>query len=805
MKRLEQETKPRRSVSWVLCKALSLLLGCCGILVCAAAVLIGYLAATAPELELKDVAPDGYRSTVLDASGAPILDLIGAESNRVYVTLDQIPQSVQDAFVAIEDERFYDHHGIDPQGILRALWQNISSGSISQGASTITQQLIKNNIFSDWVNEETTWDKVQRKLQEQYLAVKLESRVEKSWILENYLNTINLGGGTWGVQTAANRYFGKDVKELTLSEAAVLAAIPKSPSAYNPLNYPENNAQRRMLVLQKMLELGSITQAEYEEAAADDVYARIQTESTPQPGQDIFSYFEDALIYQVIGDMQERLGCTEDDAWRLLYHGGITIFSTQDTSLQQICEEEMNDESNFDSDAQASLVLIDPYTGQVKAMVGGRGEKTASLTFNRATSSVRQPGSTMKVVAEYAAALDTGLVTLGNVYDDAPYAYSNGTPIKNASGTYAGKMTVRTAITRSINTVALQCFQQAGMDEIWAYLDAFGFAHLTEEDRVESLALGGTHGGVTNLELTAAYGAIASGGVYHEPSYYTQVLDREGKVLLTRETEKRTVVQKGTAALLTTALSGVLQDGTGQLASFGGMPLAGKSGTSDQMRDLWFVGYSPYYVCGVWGGYDDWSEQSSSAYVKKLWREVMQQAHQDLEYREFDLSVELAECRICGKCGLLAVEGLCDSTVQGDVTYTESYISGTQPTESCTCHVAVTLCASSGQVAGAYCSRSGTTVEVYLAEGTVGTADEDAVLPENLANASCSVHDNWWDWIFPNWPGAGGYQNGGGSFWPGSNHRYEEEPWTPGDRPQQDEEDYGWMDPSSWLDILNSL
>lgn len=803
MKRLEK--KPKRSVSWVFCRVASFLLGCGAVLLCAFALLIGYMAATAPELELKDVAPDGYRSTVLDASGEPILDLVGAESNRIYVTLDQIPRDVQDAFVAIEDERFYQHHGIDPKGIVRAAWRAVSSGSVTQGASTITQQLIKNNIFSDWVNEETLMDKVQRKLQEQFLAVKLETRVEKSWILENYLNTINLGAGTWGVQTAATRYFGKDVKDLTLSEAAVLAAIPKSPSAYNPLNHPEVNRERQLLVLDKMLELGSITQAEYDAAVADDVYARIQAESTPQPGQEVFSYFEDALIYQVVEDLQRQLGCAEDDAWRLLYHGGITICSTQDTALQTLCETEMKDESNFSSDAQASIVILDPYTGQVKAMVGGRGEKTASLTFNRAISSVRQPGSTMKVVAEYAAALDTGLVTLGQVYDDAPYTYSNGTPIKNASGTYAGKMTVRHAITRSINTVALQCFQQAGMDEIWPYLEAFGFDHLTEEDRVESLALGGTHGGVTNLELTAAYGAIASGGTYYEPSYYTQVLDREGRVIITRETEERSVLKKGTAALLTNALTGVLSDGTGQLASFSGMPLAGKSGTSDEMRDLWFVGYSPYYVCGVWGGYDDWSAQSSSAYVKRLWKTVMEQAHQGLDYREFDLSVELASCRICGKCGLLAVEGLCDSTVQGDVTYTETYISGTQPTESCTCHVAVTLCASSGQVAGAYCSRSGTTVEVYLAEGTVGTADEDAVLPENLANASCSVHSNWWDWIFPNWPGAGGFQNGGGtSLWPDSGQS-SQQPWMPGQQQEEREEDFGWMDPSSWLDILNSL
>ena len=302
--------------------------------------------------------------------------------------------------ISIEDERFYRHPGVDLQGIARAAYRNIVAGRLSEGASTITQQLIKNNVFTDWTQEQTMIDKVSRKLQEQILAVQLERRESKEWILENYLNTINFGNGTWGVKTAAMRYFGKDISELTLSESAVLAAIPKSPVFYDPLNYPEHNRDRRILVLNKMLELGAISQEEWDEAAADNVYERIAQNHTAVEGAEIYSYFEDALINQVAEDLQQVRGCTEEEAWNLLFRGGLTVYSTQDTQLQEICETEVNREEWYTSDAQVSVVMMDPYTGQVKAIVGGRGEKDGSLILNRAVSSVRQPGSTIKVVGE---------------------------------------------------------------------------------------------------------------------------------------------------------------------------------------------------------------------------------------------------------------------------------------------------------------------------------------------------------------------------------------------------------------------
>lgn len=788
MERDELEGKKKLRRGGLFRRVRSLVLLAAAIVCCAGLGFVFFAVATAPRVDVSDISPDGYRSTVLDDQGQEILTLAGEASNRVYVTLDQIPQNLQNAIIAIEDERFYQHHGIDVRGILRAFWSNLRSGSLSQGASTLTQQLIKNNVFSAGMGEKTALDKVTRKLQEQYLALTLERRVSKDWILENYLNTINLGAGAWGVETAALRYFGKEVSELTLSECAVLAGITKSPTGYNPLKNPEASRNRQTLVLDKMLELGFITQEECEDAKADDVYARISQNSTAAPAMDVFSYFEDAMVYQVLDDLMEQRGYSEEEAWRLIYRGGLTIESTQNTAIQRICEEEINRDSWYPGDEQATVVVMDPATGQVKAIVGGRGEKSGSLTLNRATASARQPGSTIKVVGAFAAALDGGQATLATVYDDAPWSYTNGTPIRNASGKYGGRTTIRRGIDLSVNVVALQCFQQVGIDTVWAYLKNFGFDHLTEEDKVEALALGGTHGGVTNLEVTAAYSAIANGGEYIAPTYYTRVLDREGKVLLENVSQRRKVLSSEAAALLTSAMEDVMVTGTGQTAAFSGVPLAGKSGTTTDMRDLWFVGYSPYYACGVWGGRDDYAAQQSSGYVKKIWKAVMSRAHEGLAYRDFSGTEALTARDVCTKCGNLAVEGLCDQTVQGDMTCLEYFAPGTEPAESCTCHVKVNVCTSSGQAAGVYCPVSGVEARVYLAEGTAGTADESAAAPESLLSETCTAHSGWWNWLFPDQTEP---------YDPQEPSDPSEEPYIPSQGEQGGD---SWLDWRTWLD-----
>jgi penicillin-binding protein 1A len=776
---LTKTRRRRKAVKWIF---LSLLILLC-LTAAVGAFVFSRIAAKAPALDLKDVSPEDYFSTVLDDGGERILNLTGAESNRVYVTLEEIPDDLENAVIAIEDKRFYDHKGVDLRGILRALTRNITSGSMSEGASTITQQLIKNNVLTGWTEEKTFSEKITRKIQEQALARKLEKQTSKAWILENYLNTVNLGCGAWGVEAASMRYFGKHVSQLSLSECAVLAGIIKSPSYLDPLYSPEENDGRRLTVLSLMLDQEMISQQQYDEAAADDPYERIRQDNVPA-GAEVFSYFEDALILQVIGDMTETLGWDEETAWHTLYSGGLTVESTQDSRLQAICEEEINDEIHYYGDDQATVVIIEQATGQVKAIVGGRGKKEASLTFNRATDSVRQPGSTMKIVGEYTAALDTGIATLATVYDDAPYTYTDGTELYDASGTYAGRTTVREAIVHSANIPALKCFQQVGLSRVWSYLSAYGFTHLTDADKVEALALGGTNGGVTNLELTAAYSAIANGGTYREPAYYTRVLDRDGSVLLSRESSGTPVMNRTTAALLTDAMEDVMDRGTGTTADVAGVALAGKSGTTNAMADQWFVGFSPVYTCGVWGGHDDYSPSEDSTFVKYIWRAVMARANEGLGTADSLLADDsLVTKTVCTKCGKLAIAGTCDHTVQGDMTALESFAPGTEPTEQCDCHVTVRICRASGVKAGSYCPGTGTESRVYLAEGTEGTPDALAVY--DGGSETCPVHQHWWNTLFPN--------KGTGT----EPETTQEDPEAP-EEEQEEEEDF-WHKWFSWL------
>ncbi len=705
--------------------------------IAAAVVFVVYTISKAPSIETLDATPKGYRTTVLDDEENVILTLSGAESNRVYVTIDQMPEDLQDAFIAIEDMRFYEHNGIDIRGIFRALREAVKDRELSQGASTITQQLIKNNVLTGWMEEKTDLDRISRKIQEQYLAMMLEQQHDKTWILENYLNTINLGGGTYGVEAASKYYFGKDVSSLTLSEAAVLAAIPKSPTEFNPLRNPESNKARREIVLSYMLDQGKISQEEYEEALADDVYTRIAEAEGQDSNNQVLSYFEDAMLYQIIEDMEEE-GISADDAWDMIYTGGLTIYATVDSELQEIAEAEINNDEHYDSDSQSAVVVIDNETGQVKALVGGRGEKKASLIYNRATDSIRQPGSTIKVLGQYAAGIETRKFTLGTAYDDAPYTYSTGQAIHNVNGKYRGMMTVREAIRVSNNVVALKCLQSVGLSTVMEFLEDFGISTLTDEDMLEALALGGTTNGVTDLELTTAYAALARGGTYIEPVYYTTVLDLDGNVLLDREQAEHRVVSEQTACLLTSAMEDVVSTGSAKSVNFDGQALAGKTGTTSDYKDVWMVGYSNYLTCGVWGGYDNYADQESSAFVRNIWKAIMEQAHVDLPSAEFPQASGLVTAKICTKSGRLAIDGLCDDTVQGDMTRTEYFIQGTQPVTECNCHIRVVT--SDPNEKGFFAEKQ---TAVYLTSASEGTTDVKYVRPEGSEEYTENWFENW--------------------------------------------------------------
>lgn len=711
---------------------------------------------SAPNISEVNIVPVGEATFVYDANGNQLQKLTAPNSNRMPVSLEKIPEDLQHAVVAIEDERFYEHNGIDIRGILRAGVKGIlSGGNFSEGASTITQQLLKNNVFTGWTNESTV-QRFKRKFQEQYLALQLEKYKSKEVILENYLNTINLGDGNYGVQAAAQGYFGKDVSDLTLSECTVIAGISQNPTRFNPAINPEENAKRREAVLDHMLDQNYISKEQYDECLADNVYERIQNVEQQQEQVDkTYSYFIDELTEQVIHDLQEQRGYTEAQARNALYSGGLRIYTTQDPAIQQICDEEYANPNNFPAgsqvsldykltvkhpngetenyskemlqtyfinnenanftllfnskeDAQAhvdaykasiladgsevigesvhftpqpqsSITIIDQHTGYVKAIVGGRGEKSSSLTLNRATNTLRQPGSTFKPLATFAAALNEGGMTLATTFEDTPYKYPNGQPLYNYDHAYHGTVSIRTAIQQSYNIPTVKAMEELTPALGVEYLKKFGFTSILDtqveipagsgqyhSDVNLPTALGGITKGVCNLELTAAYAAIANNGTYIKPVFYTKILDADGNVIIDNTPEETKVIKPSTAYLLTSAMEDVVKKGTGKRLQLSNMPVAGKTGTTDSYKDLWFVGFTPYYTCAVWAGYDDNTVLPSGTartYQQTLWKNIMQRIHNDLPSTEFKMPSTVEKVSICTKTGLLATRS-CNSVTE---------------------------------------------------------------------------------------------------------------------------------------------
>ena len=749
--------------------------------------------ASAPDISEVDVIPTGYSTKVLAADGSETAKLVAAGSNRQYVTIDQIPENLQHAVVAIEDERFYEHNGIDVRGILRAGVKALTTGSFSEGASTITQQLLKNTVFTDWTSEgNNKIKKIKRKIQEQYLALEITKYYSKDEILLRYMNAINLGQNTLGVESASLRYFGKHCSELTISECAVIASITQNPSKYNPIRHPEENVKRRKKCLTKMLELGFITQAQYDEAMADTdaVYERIglydidYQEANATTG----SYFSDAVYEQVKQDLI-LAGYNETMAETLLTSGGLRVESTLDPKIQNILNEEYADASNYPENVkwylnyaltiispdgtknnfskenmmtwfkqnqnskfnlifssqddayaavdtyrsamlaqlgvednadnyeetismtpqpQSAMVIEEQNTGYVVAMIGGRGAKEGRRTLNRATSAKRLPGSTFKVVAP---ALDSAGKTLATVYNDAPFNYADGTPVRNWYRTgYRGIQNIRSAIRDSLNIIAVKNITVITPRLGYDYLLNFGFTTLTDGVQVgneiksdvnQSLALGGLTYGVTPYELTGAYAAIANGGTYVTPKLYTRVTDSDGNVILDNTNPAtRQVIKETTAFLLTSAMQDVVTSGTGGRVNFGGMAIAGKTGTTTGPTDAWFVGYTPYYTAATWTGYDNNVDLNSAedGVSKTLWRKVMKRVHEDLPNTQFPVPSGIVQVAVCSQSGKLPIPGLCDGCV-----YTEYFAEGTEPTESCDVHYQGEICAYDGLPASPDC------------------------------------------------------------------------------------------------------
>ncbi|MDU5396195.1 MAG: penicillin-binding protein 1A [Negativicoccus succinicivorans] len=583
----------------------------------------GFIGATISNLpDVQQTSAPAASSQVFDIKGR-LITTIHAEENRLPVSLDQVPENLQHAFLAAEDIRFYDHHGIDPRGIMRAVFANITHNGIAQGGSTITQQLARNAFL-------TQNRTLERKFQEAILALQIEREYTKPEILEMYMNQIYFGEGAYGIQTAANIYFGKTVSELDLAQCALLAGLPQSPNYYSPFSNLEAAKTRQATVLNQMAKYGFISQEDADAAKAEDLGLR-SPESLKQVRGSRASYFI-SYIEQVISDKYDV---------EALYKEGLKIYTTLDLDMQEAAERSL--EANlpdFYTDAnglrqpQGAIVAIDPHNGHILAMVGGRGTDH----FNRATQAVRQPGSAFKPFV-YIGAVEKGM-TPGTIVDDSPITIAGWSP-QNYSRTFSGKMTLRQALINSVNVPAVKVAQEVGMHNILANAENMGISTLVfkggNNDDNLAAALGGLTQGVIPLDMASAYGVLANGGVHVEPQAIIRIVDRNGNVLEENTAKGTQVISQKTAYIVTNMLESAVLHGTGGNAYIG-RPMAGKTGTTDDTKDAWFVGYTPDVATAVWIGDDfDGTLQglTGGTVPAAIWRDFMNVAVADMPATNF--------------------------------------------------------------------------------------------------------------------------------------------------------------------------
>jgi len=629
--------------------------------------------------------------------------------NRIWVDYEQMNEYTKDAIVAIEDKRFWQHSGVDWKRTVAAglnLFVPLS-GTNAGGGSTITQQLIKN------ITQDDDY-RIERKVREIFRALNLSKRYSREQILEAYLNVVPFGNGTNGIQSAANLYFNKDAKDLTLAESAAIVGITQYPGLYDPFVNPDQNKKRREHILDEMLDQEKITQAEYNKAMTQIL--DFKGEQHFEAIKTTQSYFVDHVINEVISDLMEEKGYTYNYASDQLLGSGFRIYTTVDPDIQKHLEEIYSSSDNFptvynQTYPQSASVITDP-NGKILAMVGGIGEKEGARILNRATQSKRQPGSSIKPLAAYAMAFEYNKATWSTKFDDSPIMLEQpgGTTTawpRNYYGRYDGMMTVDEAIQRSTNTIPVKLVQAIGEKRVFDFLTQdLHFHSLIERETVgnavmsdvnlSSMALGGMTYGVTPLEMAGGYQIYNNGGQFTEPYSYTKVLDSQGRTILEKDLTPRTALSRDTAVIINKLLQRVVNGprGTGVAANLGNMPTAGKTGTSSEDVDQWFIGMSPYYVCQVWLGYDHQTYVDKNGYTRTntinyggsypppiLFKTIMQPLHEGLEVKSFPESDAVVSLQYCTITGDQAAE---TCTSRGTGWYKKS-----QPLRMCTGHAIV--------------------------------------------------------------------------------------------------------------------
>ncbi len=602
--------------------------------------------------------------------------LYGSE-NRVWVDITDTPDHLGKAFVAIEDERFYKHSGFDAKSTLKAVYDYVLRRK-GRGASTITQQLVKNLTGDKEV-------KPTRKIKEIIRSVNLEKKLSKQQILELYMNTIYLSQGCYGVGSAADFYFGKEVKDLTLAESASIAGITQLPSRFDPVLQPENNKEKQELILTKMFQLEFIDKATYESAVSEELLfvGKSREEKSRQ------SYFVDQVINDVLTDLQNKKGFTETVAAKMLYSGGLKIHATVDPIVQNAIDKVYADPASFQKAPngifpESAMVIISPQSGEIKGIIGGRGEKTASRTLNRAVQSYRQPGSAIKPIAVYAPAIENNIITPATIYTDKAITYGSWSP-RNYYAGFKGPIAMSFALEQSINTIPVQIMERMGTGVSLSFMqNNLGITTLSAADNNLAVALGGLSKGITPLELTAAYATFANRGIYTKPITYTKVFDSNGKLILENKKQSHKAMSEQTATIMSNMLKGVVDYGTGAGARFNSAyATAGKTGTTDNDVDRWFVGFTPYYAATVWVGCD--TPRSIAFFGANpcipVWRKVMQQIHaeKNLAAKAFPVSSGIVSASYCINSGKLPGSNC--------TAIRSSYFkSGTQPFSVCNEH-----------------------------------------------------------------------------------------------------------------------
>lgn len=665
---------------------------------------------TAPKLEVNNFLKVRETSILYDNAGQKMDEYI-SEQRRIAITLDKAPEDLKDAFVSIEDERFKSHHGIDYRRLAGSTLKNVkvlvgmAQGSY-EGASTITQQLVKYKFFlQESLDNRLSF---KRKIQEMYLAIEIEKKLSKDQILEAYMNTIFLGGDSHGVEAAANMYFNKSVSDLTLKQAAFLAGAAQNPSlsftmartaseTKQPFDSPRTKA-----VLGKMLETGAITQGEYDTAMAENLTFTFSEVSIDKMN---YEWFSRPVVEQVKKDLMKVYGYTEAEAYEHLNSGGLQIYTTMDKNIQDSTQKVINESFPNYKDLQASAVVVDYLKGEVKAIVGGRGEQPA-LSYNRAASDnfLRSPGSSIKPLTVYAPAIDSKKITAGSVFEDAPipknvgskYAAPGAEPYSptNLPNKYAGYITLRDAVRYSKNTISVKIDDEIGLQTAVKYGEKFGI-HLDNTDKtsISALALGQLDGGdlkgTNPLALAQAYGAFGNQGMMSKARMYTKVTDKSGKVLLEPKFESTQVISPQTAYIMYDLLKEPIA-GTGPGAKFGDMPVRGKTGTSSDFKDISFAGLTPYYSAAVWIGYDNYKELDSgvrgSNNSATLWGKIMKPIHEGLQSKDIQKPEGIVNAYVSKDSGKIPTE-LTKRDPRGNRAYSEMFIEGTQPTTLDDVHV----------------------------------------------------------------------------------------------------------------------